>query len=324
MSFEQQEKIYSCGLAALKFAHSLLGGGLRRDHEVTETSIRIKARLSKWRVFVDGTSEYAIRRAAAQLGLTARFRRYAHRAPERVLSAVKAATKRGRVVIACVHFDSTPFAHWVVVAGFSGRANAVVFDPGGTDHGEAREIYWPADPDGDYVPGLMAVERLRDYLDPGDHQIEEVKESFGEVHMFVEIGVAPNHRSRFVPGMVDEGLVRRMRKDLDLAASFDEYIDDLKLIFGPSSWRGTSGGERAHQFLRRHRERLVKLVTSRVASSACDEATVRLELENITEICRCYHFRIRKGQESAVLEGLSFWLGWLAATAAYEVEKYAA
>jgi hypothetical protein len=68
MSFEQQEKIYSCGLAALKFAHSLLGGGLRRDHEVTETDIRKKAGLSRLRVVVDGTREYDIARAAKSLG----------------------------------------------------------------------------------------------------------------------------------------------------------------------------------------------------------------------------------------------------------------
>ncbi len=47
MSFEQQETGWSCGPAALKYAHSLLGGGLRRDEEISETGIRAKAGLSR-------------------------------------------------------------------------------------------------------------------------------------------------------------------------------------------------------------------------------------------------------------------------------------
>lgn len=323
MSFEQQETGWSCGLAALKYAHSLLGGGLRRNEELSETSIRKKAHLSKWRVFVDGTSEFAIRRAAATLGLTAVFRRYRRHAPARVLEDVKKATRRGRIAIACVHFDRKLFAHWVVVAGVKGD-KALVFDPGVTDHGESRKVYWLSDPDGDYVPGLMAVDRLRDYLDPGEDHVDEALEEFGEVHMFLELAVDPRHHARFVRGMVDEDLLRRMRKDMDLASSFDTYMDDLKTMFCTRPARLGKGDELAHQFLSRNRRRMIQLVKEWVAPSACDEVTVQCELENIAALCRCYRFVVAKGTERAVLARLSFWLGWTAATAAYEVERFSA
>lgn len=323
MSFEVQETGWSCGLAALKFAHSLLGGGLRRDEELTEANVRTKAGLSRWRVFVDGTSEYAIKRAAGRLGLTARFRRYTRRAPARALADIKAATRRGHVAIVCVSSDDTVFFHWMVVAGFSG-GKALVFDPAVTDHGQPSATYWLADPTGAYVPGLMAEARLQQWLDPGEDLEQEAAEVYGEQHMFVEIGVDPRYRDRFVPGMVDEKLVRQMRKDLDLAASFDDYIDALRICFGPPAWRPRAGDELASRFLRRHRATLAGLVRAAVSLDACGVATVEQELDNITAICRAYRFVVRRGQEPEVLAALALHLGWVTATATYEVEKFAA
>lgn len=323
MSFEQQQTGWSCGLAALKYAYSLLGGGLRHNEEIDEQHIRIKARKSRWRVFRDGTSEDDIVRAAKKLGLTGRIRRYRKRDPVGVLAAVRAATKRGHVVIACVYAEDEPFFHWMVVASVRG-ARAIVFDPAVADAGMDERSYWLADPSGDYVPGLMKTKRLQKWLDPGDHLAEEVAEEYGEQHMFIEVSIAPRHRERFVSGMVDEALVRRMRRDLDVAASFDEYIDDLRDIFGHRDVRRASVGEPAYRFLRRQRERLVELTRSWVLPAACDEATVRRELENLEAICRCYRFVVRKGEEQAAFSQIGFWLGWTSATCAYGVEKFAA
>ena len=323
MSFEQQETGWSCGLAALKYAHSLLGGGLRRDGEVSEAGVRTKAGLSRWRVFVDGTSEFAIRRAAARLGLTTRLRRYTRRAPDRVLDDVKAATTRGRVVIACVSSDDTVFFHWMVVAGFSG-GKAIVFDPAVTDLGQPSSMYWLADPSGELVPGLMAEERLQQWLDPGDDLAEEAEETYGEQHMFIEVGIDRRHQERFVPGMVNEALVRQMRKDLDLAVSFDEYIDALRICFGPPPRRPRATEELASRFLTRHRSTLAGLVRAAVSSDACNAATVEQELENLEAICSAYRFVVRRDQEAEILAALALHLGWTAATATYQVEKFAA
>ncbi len=325
MSFETQEGSSTCGLASLRFAFSLLGAGLRRNRELEEQDVRACAKKSAWRVLREGMSENDLRRAGKRLGLTVTFRRFLKRSPKDVIDALRTATSNGHPCIVCVHDDDDAFFHWIVVAGFSGEWT-IVFDPSTLDEGEYSEsTYWLADDSGNakYAPGLMKVSRLAAWIDTTNELAGEIDADHGgEHHLFLEVAVAPDRRSEFVPGLPDEGLIRRMRYDLDLARHFDQYIDDLRDIFGRAPWSGEEGRVPAHEFLERNRGRIDDLFATWTLREFCSAADLNGELENLIAICRCYRFSVPRNDEARVWSHLSFYLGWRAAELSYAVGKF--
>jgi hypothetical protein len=323
MSFEVQGGSSTCGLASLRYAFSLLGAGLRRNRELEEDDLRILARKSSWKVFQEGTCEDDLRRAANKLGLMVRVRRFYKRDPDAVLEQMRVATEKGHPCIVCVHDDDDAFFHWIVVASVS-EDWAVVFDPATTDADLSESTYWLADTDADLCPGLMRISRLKAWIDtPADLQDEIVETYGGEHHCFLEVSVAPDRRREFTPGMIDEETLRLMRCDNDLAASFDQYIDDLRDIFGAPPWNGAGQDrEPAHRFIERNRGRIDKLLSTWVLSEFCSRDDLDLELQNLVAISRSYRFSVAKGDEEHTWANLTFYLGWWAATCAHRVEKF--
>jgi hypothetical protein len=324
MSFEVQEGASTCGIASLRYAFSLLGAGFRRNEELEEDDVRRRIGKNSWKVFHEGVQEEELKRGAAKLGLTMRIHRVYKRDPDGVIERLREATQNGHPCIVCVHDDDELFFHWICVAGFSGDW-ALVFDPATLDDDMSEATYWLADDDHtvDFAPGLMKVSRLRAWIDTTDDHQEEIDEEYGgEHHTFLEVAVAAERRREFVPGMADEGLVRRMRRDLDLAISFDQYIDDLKDIFGVPAWNGEASGTPAWRWLEKNRDRIDDLFSTWTLSDACERSVIDEEFENLLAITRCYGFRARDGEDERVWANLAFYLGWFACSAAYDVEKF--
>lgn len=326
VSFETQERPWSCGLAALRYCCSLLGSGLRHNRELQEDDIRRRAAKSRWRVFRDGMSEEDLRRAGNRLGLRLRFHRFFERSPARVIDELRRATRRHHPCLVCVHDDSDAFFHWICVARFT-RDWAIVFDPATLDEGEYSEAtYWLADNSGNaaYSPGLMKISRLAAWIDTTEELSGEIEnEHGGEHHLFIEVSVAPERRGRFVPGFPNEALVRRMRRHLDLARSFDRYIDDLRDIFGRPSWNRTKGRMPAHVLLERQRPSIHELFATWTLREYCSPADLKCELENLIAITRCYRFSVPRRGAAEAWRHLAFYLGWWAAEQSNEVGDFA-
>lgn len=325
MSFEIQNGASTCGLASLRYAFSLLGAGLRRNRELEEGDVRALMKKSSWCVFRDGTDEHNLKRAAAKLGMVMTFRRFYARDADQVIEELRRATGEGHPCIVCVHDDDDAFFHWICVAGFSGNW-ALVFDPSTLDEGDYSEsTYWLADNDGDadFSPGLMKVSRLAAWIDTTNEMAEEIEDEYGgEHHLFLELSVASARRGDFVPGMADEALLRRMRLDLDLASSFDQYIDDLRDVFGTPRWNGGSKGEPAHRFIDKNRARIDELFSRWTLKEFCSRDDMEQEIENLLAITRCYGFTVTSGEETRAWANLAFYLGWWAAECSYEVGKF--
>jgi hypothetical protein len=253
-----------------------------------------------------------------------KVRRYRERNAGHVIEELRRATGEGHPCIVCVHDDDDAFFHWICVAGFSGDW-ALVFDPATLDDDMNESTYWTADNDSEveYSPGLMKVSRLKAWVDSSDDLAEEIEEDCGgEHHLFLEVAVAADRRREFVPGMADEALVRRMRRDLDLAISFDQYIDDLRDAFGVPPWDGGIDREPAHEFIERNRHRIEELFATWTMKDCCPQQVIDEEIENLLAITRCYRFSVSRSAEAQAWANFAFYLGWFAAEASYDVGKF--
>jgi hypothetical protein len=169
----------------------------------------------------------------------------------------------------------------------------------------------------------MKVSRLASWIDTTDELAGEIDNDHGgEHHLFLEVAVAPDRRSEFVPGLPDEGLIRRMRHDLDLARHFDQYIDDLRDIFGTPPWRGGADREPARTFLERTRSRIDELFTTWTLREFCSPADLNREFENLVAITRCYGFSVPRDEEARIWSHLAFYLGWWASERSYRVGRF--
>jgi len=111
MVFSQQDKDYSCGAAALRYALTFLG------KNVAEKDLRRASQTTFW-----GTDEGGIVKAAGRYGCEAVVRNY-RRYPAALRSLVRY-VQSGQPCILCV--DN--WMHWVAVAG-ANRNGVALFDP---------------------------------------------------------------------------------------------------------------------------------------------------------------------------------------------------
>lgn len=111
MAFEQQDKEYSCGAAALRYALTFLG------RTVDEKELRKASQTTSW-----GTDESGIAKAARRFGCEVVMRNY-RRYPAAFRSLIRY-VQSGQPCILCVD----QWMHWVAVAGAS-RSGVALFDP---------------------------------------------------------------------------------------------------------------------------------------------------------------------------------------------------
>src|SRR5512133_1355979 len=111
MAFRQQDKDYSCGAAALRYALTFLG------RSVAEKDLRRASQTTFW-----GTDEGGIVKAARHHGCEAVIRNYRH-FPAAFRSLIRY-VQNGQPCILCVD----DWMHWVAVAG-ANRDGVALFDP---------------------------------------------------------------------------------------------------------------------------------------------------------------------------------------------------
>jgi len=111
MAFEQQDKEYSCGAAALRYALTFLG------KQVEERDVRRASQTTFW-----GTDEGGIAKAARRYGCEVVMRNY-RRFPAAFRSLIRY-VQNGQPCVLCV--DN--WMHWVAVAG-ANRHGVALFDP---------------------------------------------------------------------------------------------------------------------------------------------------------------------------------------------------
>jgi hypothetical protein len=111
MAFEQQDKEYSCGAAALRYALTFLG------KTVEERDVRRASQTTFW-----GTDEGGIAKAARRYGCEVVMRNY-RRFPAAFQSLIRY-VQSGQPCVLCVD----KWMHWVAVAG-ANRNGVALFDP---------------------------------------------------------------------------------------------------------------------------------------------------------------------------------------------------
>lgn len=232
-----------------------------------------------------------------------------------VIADIRKATAKGHTALVCWHGDDDNFfSHWVCVAGFTGGGRVILFDPNLTD----VDLDPPAFSyiDEDYAPSFMSLARFRAWLVPD----EELDDDGDPYHFFMELWPAEDSRDRFVKGMVTEELLQEMRRDDELITCFDEYIDDLRDIFGVPST--IEGGERACEFLERHRNEILATVGRWTLADCVPRSYYEREIKSVLALTRCYEFRVEPGKEAEVMRDLGFYLGWRACEYTFEVGRY--
>jgi hypothetical protein len=308
MSFEPQNTEYSCGPAALRYALSLLGIGLRGTEELTEEDVRAVIGKRWQHAASSGYDERELGRGARRLGLTGRARAWRDN-PSQCLDALATATARGHVCVVSVHDEGTPHFHWMCVAGFDGPGRAVVLDPSTYDSRLSPSTYRVLDPAGQRVPALMASSRLKTWLTPSAPQEEG--------QFFLELWAdSPRFPASF---RWHEGLTRTMARHAAFAQRYDEYVDEVRSVFG------ATGGRDAADFIEDARDGLLRdaalwmAVEGRVASRFVNQ-----EVDAWAAIARAYQLRVKAGDARRALTSLGYLLGWRAAELMYEVGRSAA
>jgi hypothetical protein len=306
MSFEEQAKSHTCGLASLRYALSLLGIGLRGAAEVSETDIGGLIGKGWLHARVAGYSEHELARAASRLGLSVRRRRWRD-APAAAVRSLRSATAKGHPCIVSVHDDDNPHFHWMCVAGFVSPDRAVVLDPSALDDG--RYDFRRLDSGESTVVGLMSASRLQAWLTPTD------RGESGEDQFFLELSPAsPRFAARFT---WHDGLTRVMTQHEHFAPNFDEYVDEMRTAFpGP-------GRLRAADLLDDVRAEVIREATQWVAVPAREATSLfSRELDAWTAVAKAYDLRVGPGREPYAVATLTGLLGWRAAEYMYDAGRY--
>jgi hypothetical protein len=313
MSFEPQENHGSCGTAALRYALSLLGCGHVGGRKMTEITLRKvigKTRLSQQR---KGTSEDELAAAAHRLSLDLAVHSYSKFDPQRCLADLQTATGKGHPCIVSFHDDDQNHFHWVCVAGFEGT-DVIVLDPALLDCDLPEILFDPLDPEGEYVPARMSVRRFVEWITTAD-PLKAGEDS----HFFIELWPSDDHQKRFVPGRWTGELLRAMEEDPDLCRHFDEYIDDLRSIFGIPG--GKDEGRPAHEFLLEH-ERWLNRLAEQWTTEPEQVTFYAQEIRTLLALTKAYRFTVAVNDEPNTLARLCFYLGWMGCENTYEVGRY--
>lgn len=314
MSFERQEKENTCGPTSLRYALSLLGFGQRNGEDLAERDVVSVFGPNAGRYF-RGFDEDEIARAARRFGL--RVRPHARKSTDVdwMLEELKKATAKGHPCIATWHDDDANHFHWVCVAGFSQDGErAIVLDPYFLDDDEHARRFRPVDAEGEAVIAWMSVKRLREWFepvcdfDPGDDH-----------HFFLEVWPEERTPGRYLPGMIDPDTMAWMESDREMAVHFDEYLDDLRDIFGTPS--GRADAPSAAVFLDEHRGRILSTCDRWTFEKFVPKAYFRDELEALRELCRAYRLEVAR-PEADVFRDLGFYLGWRACEQTWKVGRY--
>jgi len=222
MAFEQQDKEYSCGAAALRYALTFLG------KTVQEKDVRKASETTFW-----GTDEDGIVKAARRYGCETVMRNYRH-FPAAFRSLIRY-VQSGQPCILCVD----DWMHWVAVAG-ANRNGVALFDPKSLE-----------------VAALIKPESLRARWAHVEHENGSGR---ADPHFFF-IAVRPRVRSRHVRGVVDNDVILGLRRREDLREGWDRYLRDLSAIFGRDRGRKDDSYP-AWRFLARNGPLLVETVAS--------------------------------------------------------------
>ncbi len=220
-----------------------------------------------------GIDEEGIARAARRFGCVAVMRSF--RSFTVAYRHLMRYVQSGQPCILCVD----GWKHWVTVAGAS-REGVALFDPGKSG-----------------VASLVRKDRLRSrwkHLD-GDEE--------RETYFFVAIRPRNGLRRspRVIGGMKKEMVKELQRKD-ELRQGWNQYLQDLSDIFSGRSARA-SASTPAWQFIRRHTEILVELVS--FWDGALPKTFYRKELQNLISVSRVHGFRVKPEEEKSVLISLA-------------------
>lgn len=304
MSFEYQETTYTCGPAALRYALSSLGIGLRGTEETGEADIRALIGKPWLSAATGGYDETELARAARKLGLNARARAWKN-SPDACVDALRTSTAKGRVCVVSVH-DDAPHFHWMCVPGFETPDRAIVLDPSAFDADHDTRTYRLLSPADDCVPALMAVSRLRNWVTPTEA---------GDGQFFLELWPDSD---RFPSSFRwHDGLTRLMSQHEHFALYYDEYVDEARGVF--SARQGPSAAD----FLDAVRAGVVADAQNWIAlPKAAALKFLNLELDSWTAIARAYSLRVETGNETRALGNLTGLLGWRAAEFMYDAGRY--
>lgn len=304
MSFEYQETGYTCGPASLRYALSMLGIGLRGTEEVGEADIRALIGKPWWKAG-GGYDERDLGRAAKKLGLQGRPR-FWRNDPDACVKALQVATAKGHVCVLCAHDDDNPHFHWMCVTGFETPDQAVVLDPSTFDSDAGPKTYRLLSPNEDCVPAVMATKRLREWVTPSEP---------GDGQFFLELWP---ESTRFPQTFRwHEGLTRLMVKHAHFALCYDEYVDEVRKVFGDEK------GADAADFLGSVRDRLVADAEPWMAFPKLGATRfLNLELDAWTAIARAYSLKVKAGEETRAMSNLSLVLGRRAAEFMYDAGRY--
>jgi len=167
----------------------------------------------------------------------------------------------------------------------------------------------------------MSTQRLGEWVAIDLDDVQACKDDYeGEVHYFLEFWPATDRQREFVPGGPSVELLEAMERDSDLCEHFDEYIDDMRQVFGVPSWR--SGRPLAADVLARHPDEIVRACSAWVLPGLEPNQFFRQELESLLALLRCYRFDLAPDREAGAALNFGYYLGWLAAQYAYEVGRY--
>lgn len=313
MSFELQETGYTCAVAALRYALSLHGYGLRNNQEFKEPELRKVFSKAALPMMAEGNDEHDVRKSATKLGLESKLRGRRREAPDAFLGDLEEATAKGHTCLVTLHGDDANHFHWVVVAAFSEDGEWVlVLDPMLLDDDLSKSTFRYVDDE--RAVGLMRRSRLRSWITP-DFDLE------GEdAHFFLELWPAKSAGDRFVDGRISTELFTEMQRDPELCEHFDEYVDDLRDIFPARA--GEAGATSALEFLDVHAEALVATCQRWTLPAAVEPSWFEAEVATLQALCRTFDFRLRRGDDEEALRALSFLLGFRAAEKAYRVGRF--
>jgi hypothetical protein len=315
MSFETQVRMNSCSRASLRYALSLFGIGHRRGEEISEDLM--KPLFSGYSLPYD---EFALLSAAKKAGLAGKFHNFTKKDSDSYMERLRECLANNHACIITWHDDDENHFHWVCVAGKPSVDRFIVYDPSMMDYfynDLSAKSYDPVDtddPDYDYVPATMSASRLKEWITPA----VEVDEEGDDYHFILELW--PASYETYIPGMIDFELITEMKRDPEIYMFFDEYIDDLKSIFGNPL--AIKDGEPAYKFFAKNKINYENMINHWTLSDDCPPSFYCRELRSLMEITRCYEFKVQRGKEEEVIKNLSFYLGWRACEYSYEVGRY--